>query len=223
VPDPQAADYIASLPEVETARLPRGALFLANDRLYQVVETGGGGYHKAREWRKGENTDVALVPGSFLGRTLPLVRRGRLLPVYRSRLELTEDDRPTCFVFPTETLALDAAYLDVTLIQSSGAYVRNEGGDPAFSVTDGVHAFRLYYYRQTVHGRLSDLSSLQTRPLPFTPRPHTDGPGYWRLLPSWTDKSTIVDDAHRTMTMPKPSFDGEDTVPTQVRPPDPPR
>jgi len=223
VPDPQTTAYIASLPEVDTARLPRGAIFLANDRLYQVVETGSGGYHKAREWRKNEDTDVALILGSFLSRTLPLVRRGRLLPVYRSRLELTQDDRPTCFVFPTETLALDAAYLDVTLIQSSGAYVRNEGSDPAFSVTDGVHVFRLYYYRQSVRGRLSDLSSLQARPLQFTPRPHTEGPGYWRLLSSWTEISSAADAAQRTMTIPRPSFDGEDTVPTPVPPPDPPR
>jgi hypothetical protein len=223
VPDPQTTAYIASLPEVDTARLPRGAIFLANDRLYQVVETGSSGYHKARECRKNEDTDVALIPGSFLSRTLPLIRRGRLLPVYRTRLELTQDDRPPCFVFPTETLALDAAYLDVTLIQSSGAYVRNEGSDPAFSVTDGVHVFRLYYYRQSVRGRLSDLSGLQARPLQFTPRPHTEGPGYWRLLSSWAETSSAADAAQRTMTIPRPSFDGEDTVPTPVPPPDLPR
>ena len=223
MPDPQIEDYIASLPEVETSRLPRGAIFLANDRLYQVVETGGGGYHKAREWRKGEQTDVALIPGSFLSKRLPLVRRGRVLPVYRSRLDLTEDDRPTCYVFPTERLALDAAYLDVTLIQSSGAYVRNEGSEPAFSVTDGVHVFRLYYYRQSAHGRPADLSSLQARPLLFTPRPHTEGPGYWRLLPSWTETASAADAAHRTLTMPKPSFDSEAPPPTPTRPPDLPR
>jgi hypothetical protein len=185
--DPKTAEYIAGLPEVETARLPKGTLFYAQERIYQVVETSGGGYHKAREWRQTESTDVALIPGSFPSRFLPLVKCGRLLPVYRNRLELTHDDQPTCFVFPTESLALDAAYLDVALIQSPGAYVRNQGHDPSFAVTDGVHVFRLFYYRQSSQGRKSDLSGLQVRPLPFTPRLHTEGPGYWRLLSSWTE------------------------------------
>jgi hypothetical protein len=185
--DPVAAEYIAGLPEVETARLPKGTLFYAQERIYQVVETGSSGYHKAREWRQTEVTDVALIPGSFPSKYLPLVKRGKLLPVYRTRLELTFDDQPTCFVFPTESLALDAAYFDVALIQSPGAYVRNQGHDPAFAVTDGVHVFRLYYYRQSARGRKTDLSSLRVRPLLFTPHPHTAGPGYWRLLPSWTE------------------------------------
>jgi hypothetical protein len=185
--DPEAAEYIAGLPEVETARLPKGTLFYAQERIYQVIETGGSGYHKAREWRQTESTDVALVAGSFPSRFLPLVKYGKLLPVYRTRLELTHDEQPTCFVFPTESLALDAAYLDVALIQSPGAYVRNQGHDPSFAVTDGVHVFRLYFYRQSSQGRKSDLSMLLVRPLPFTPRPHTEGPRYWRLLASWTE------------------------------------
>ena len=191
--DEHRADYIASLPEIETARIPQGTLFWANDLIYQVIETGTGGYHKARQWRKGENTDVALIPGSFPSKFLPLIRHGRLLPVYRSRLELTHNDEATCFVFPTETLALDAAYLDVALIQSASAYVRNQGHDPAFAVTDGVHVFRLYYYRVSDHGRKTDLSSLQARPLPFKPQLHTTGPGYWRLLSSWTETAPIPD------------------------------
>lgn len=193
MPDPNMTDYIAGLPEVDTARLPKGTLFYAQNNVYQVIETGNGGYHKARVWRRTEETDVALVPGSFPSKYLPLIKRGRLLPVYRTRLELTDDDQPACFVFPTESLALDAAYLDVALVQSPGAYVRNQGHDPAFAVTDGVHAFRLYYYRQSPHGRKSDLSGLQTRPLFFTPRPHTDGPGYWRLLPTWTETVPDLD------------------------------
>jgi hypothetical protein len=185
--DSQTAEYVASLPEVDTSRLPKGTLFLAHGHIYQVIETGAAGYHKAREWRQPESTDVALIPGSFPSKYLPLVKQGHLLPVYRSRLELTYDNQASCFVFPTETLALDAAYLDVSLIQSSGAYVRNHGREPAFAVTDGVHVFRLYYYRQSLHGRQTDLSSLQARPLAFIPQPHTEGPKYWRLLPSWTE------------------------------------
>ena len=185
--DSKSADYIASLPEVDTSRLPQGTLFLAQNRIYQVIETGSGGFHKARQWRKTEETDVALIPGSFPSRYLPLIKQGKLLPVYRSRLELTEGDQATCYVFPAENLALDAAYLDVALIQSPGAYVRNQGNDPAFAVTDGVHVFRLYYYRQSHNGAKTDLSSLQVRPLPFKPRLYSDGPAYWRLLPSWTE------------------------------------
>lgn len=187
VTDPKVSAYLDSLPDVDTSRLLQNTLFWAQNRIYQVIETGAGGFHKAREWRKTESTDVALIPGSFPAKHLPLVKRGRVLPVYHSRLDLTDGDQPTCFVFPTETLALDAAYLDVALIQSAGAYVRNQGHDPAFAVTDGVHVFRLYYYRVSLHGRKADLSSLQVRPLPFQPRPHIDGPAHWRLLPSWTE------------------------------------
>jgi hypothetical protein len=219
--DPKMAEYIAGLPEVETARLPKGTLFHAQGRIYQVIETGSGGYHKAREWRQPETTDVALIPGSFFSKYLPLVKRGKLLPVYRTRLELTNDDQPTCFVFPTESLALDAAYLDVALIQAPGAYVRNQGHDPSFAVTDGVHVFRLYYYRQSSRGRKTDLSGLQVRPLGFTPRPHTEGPGYWRLLSSWTE---IIPNFEITQPM-KPIrnslADGDPTLPhiSAVEPP----
>ena len=218
VTDPVTKAYIARLPEVETARLPVGTLFLANGRIYKVIETGAGGFHKAREWRKTEETDVALIPGSFPSRYLPLVARGRLLPVYRTRLELTDKQQPSCYVFPTETLALDAAYLDVELIQSKGAYVRNHGEEPAFAVTDGVHVFRLYYYRQSATQRKTDLSSLEVRPLPFTPRPHTDGPGYWRLLPTWT---VTLPNFDTTLNIRRPSFDAGDTLPhISVQPPE---
>jgi hypothetical protein len=193
VVDLTPADFLANLPEIDTARMPQGTLFWAQGRIYQVIETGSGGFHKARAWRQSEATDVALIPGSLPAKYLPVIKRGKLLPVYRSRLELTADDQPGCFVFPMETLALDAAYLDVALVQSPGAYVRNQGHDPAFAVTDGVHVFRLYYYRQSLHGRKTDLSSLGVRPLPFVPRPHTEGPAYWHLLPAWTETLPGVD------------------------------
>lgn len=185
--------YLNSLPEVETSRLPQDTLFWAQDRIYQVTETGAGGFHKAREWRKTEKTDVALIPGSFPARFLPLVARGKLLPVYRSRQELTDNDQPTCFVFPTESLALSAAALDVALIHSGGAYVRNHAEEPAFAATDGVHVFRLYYFRTSATGRKTNLSKLEVRPLPFVPKAHTKGPGYWRLLPGWMDTPTDLD------------------------------
>src|SRR5947209_1295725 len=167
--------YIASLPEVETARLPRGTLFVANGLVYQVTETGAGGFSKARQWRRDESTDVALIPGSFLTKYVPLVRSGRLLPVYRSRTELTDNGQTRCFVFPTESLALDAAYLDVALIMSAGAYVRNHNHEPAFAVTDGVHIFRLYYYVQSVHGRPTSIDSTTLQYTRCELRPTTEG------------------------------------------------
>jgi len=42
--------------------MPTGTLFIANGLIYQVVETAGGGFAKARQWRRDESTDVALVP-----------------------------------------------------------------------------------------------------------------------------------------------------------------
>ena len=197
--DQRTLAYIASLPEVETARLLQGTLFWAEGRIYQVTEVAAGGFHKAREWRHTESTEVALIPGSFPARHLPLVRTGRLLPIYHNRLELTDRDQLSCFVFPTENLALDAAYLDVALVQQSGVYVRNQGQDPAFAATDGVHVFRLYYYRQSNSGRASDLSRLSVRPLPYRPQPHSAGPGYWRLLPTWTE---IIPNHDVTQQMP---------------------
>ncbi len=185
--------YLNSLPEVETSRLPQGTLFWAQGRIYQVTETGAGGFHKAREWRKTEKTDVALIPGSFPARFLPLVAQGKLLPVYRSRQELTNNDQPSCFIFPTESLALSAATLDVALIHSGGAYVRNHAEEPAFAATDGVHVFRLYYFRTSASGRKTNLSRLEVRPLPFTLRVHTEGPGYWQLLPGWMDTPSDLD------------------------------
>jgi hypothetical protein len=182
-----AEAYIATLPEVETARLPRGALFVANGLIYQVTEAGAGGFSKARQWRRDESTDVALIPGSFLTKYMPLVRTGRLLPVYRSRSELTDGGQTRCFVFPSENLALDAAYLDVALIMSAGAYVRNHNHEPAFAVTDGVHIFRLYYYVRSVHGRPTTIASATLEYPRCDLRPHTEGPAYWRVLPDWQD------------------------------------
>ncbi len=185
--DKRAQAYADNLPEVETSRLPLGTLFLAQGRIYQVTETSAGGFHKAREWRKTERTDVALVPGSFPSRFLPLIRRGRVLPVYRSRQELTDDNQLLCFVFPTETLALEAAELDVALVQSGGVYVRAHGDEPAFAATDGVHNYRLYYYRQSAAGQRTKLTRLENRPTRFTIKPHTEGPEYWRLLSRWVE------------------------------------
>jgi hypothetical protein len=196
---PEVAAYIAELPEVRTSRLPEGALFWADGAIYQVSEVDARGYQKARLWRHQEHREVALVPGSLLARHLPVVQRGRVLPVYRSQNDLLEDGNSSVFVFPTETLALDAAYLDVALIQRSGPYVRQQEALPAFAVTDGIHLFRLYYYRESAHGRPTDLSSLRDRRAGFRPRAHTEGPGYWRLLPSWTEHTRQLDTTQQSL------------------------
>src|SRR5262249_47703492 len=105
---------------------------------------------------------------------------GRMLPVYRSRKELLASGQTTGFVFPTETLAKDAAYLDVSLILTAGAYVRAQGQEPAFAITDGVQVFRLYYHGASAIGRVVENPHCELRM-------HTDGPAYWRLLPTWKE------------------------------------
>src|SRR5258708_13388851 len=103
------------------------------------------GYSKARQWRRDESTDVALVPNSFLTKRLPLVKMGRILPVYRRRTELLqdgkEDGQMRGFIFPTETLAKDAAYLDVALIINAGPYVPNPNHDPPSPLPTGPHLY----------------------------------------------------------------------------------
>lgn len=196
---PQTAAYLAELPEVRTSRLPEGALFWADGAIYEVSAVDARGYQKARLWRGTEHQEVALVPGSLLSRHLPVIERGRVLPVYRSQQDLLEDDDCSCFVFPSETLAMDAAYLDVALIQRRGPYVRQQEMLPAFAVTDGIHLFRLYYFRESARGRPTDLSSLRDRSARFRPRAHTEGPGYWRLLPSWTEHTRQLDTTQQSL------------------------
>jgi hypothetical protein len=213
-----AAAYLASLPEVETVRMPTGTLFVANGSIYQVVETTGGGFSKARQWRRDESTDVALVPGSFLTKTLPLVKTGRILPVYRSRVELTDNGQPTGFIFPTETLAKDAAYLDTALIMSAGAYVRNHHQEPGFAATDGTQIFRLYYFVRSAHGRPTHLTSNIVENPHCELVPHTEGPLYWRLLSSWKDAFPLSKATQHSMSSVKDlhSLDLTDPTITQV-------
>ncbi|MCZ2096800.1 MAG: hypothetical protein AAGU78_01815 [Chloroflexota bacterium] len=197
--EPQTAAYLAELPEVRTSRLPRGALFWANGSIYEVSAVDARGFQKARLWRQAEHTEVALVPGSLLSRHLPVVAQGRALPVYHSQNDLLDAGECSCYVFPTEMLALDAAYLDAALILRSGPYVRQQEAVPAFALTDGIHLFRLYYFRQSTHGRPTDLSSLRDRSAGFRPRPHTEGPGFWRLLPSWTEQTNQFDTTQQSL------------------------
>ncbi|MEP7285149.1 MAG: hypothetical protein ABI947_05200, partial [Chloroflexota bacterium] len=152
-----------------------------------VTEVGSGGYAKARQWRRDESTDVALIPNSFLTKTLPLVRKGRILPVYRSRIELTDEGKPRGYLFPTEALAKNAAYLDEALIISAGAYVRNHNQEPGFALTDGSQIFRLYYYMKSDQGRTTHLTSRVVENPHCELHPHTEGDRYWRLLPGWQE------------------------------------
>ena len=185
--------YLASLPEVETARLPMYTLFAANQRIYQVVEIGAGGFHKGREWRKGEDTDIALISGSLLANFLPVVLRGRLLPIYPSREDLLDRGEPISFLFPDERQALDVAYLDAALVRSGDVYVRNHGRKPAFALTDGVRVFRTYYYSRSNSGQsIVDRDTATAKTIQF--KPFTRGPMYWRLLGSWPQTPFWGDD-----------------------------
>ncbi len=184
--------FLASLPEVETARLPQGTLFTSKQRIYQVIETRAGGFHKARQWRTSEETDTALVPGSFMANFLPLIARARLLPIFPTRTDLLYNNEPLYYLFLDESQALDAAYLDVALVQSGDAYIRNHDREPAFAATDGVHVYRLYYYSRSISGRSTFDSFAKAKTLQFVPC--SRGPMYWRLLTTWRDGATFADD-----------------------------
>lgn len=185
--------FLNSLPEVETGRLPLWTMFTANLRIYQVTEVRAGGFHKAREWRKGEETEVALIPGTFLANFLPVVARGRLLPIYPDRNALLEQGEWVSYLFSDERKALDAAYLDSSLVRSGDVYVRNHGRRPAFALTDGVHVFRTYYYSRTTDGQpVIDDDAAMAKTVQF--RPCNRGPVYWRLLPSWQSSPGGSDD-----------------------------
>lgn len=188
--------YVLTLPLVQTSRLPVGTMFWAKEKLYQVIETGAKGFHKARQWRQGEETEAALVPGSYLANFLPVIDRGRLLPIYPNRQELLEQGQAVHYLFANERLALDAAYLDVALVQGGGVYVRNHGREPAFAATDGAHIFRLYYYSRSVRGNLVDAGAAR-QTLQFRMSVH--GPEYWRLLDSWDETAFWSDDTIQRM------------------------
>jgi hypothetical protein len=184
-PQNQLQAFIQTLPEVETARLPVGTLFTTQGRIYQVIEARPGGFHKARQWRSHEDTDVVLVAGSFLTNFLPLVTRGHLLPIYPTRDHLLERGEVMTYLFPEEKQALDAAYLDTALVKSGDVYVRNHGRKPGFAITDGARLFRTYFYSRAVHNTTVDEDITTATTIQF--RPCTRGPLYWRLLPTWQD------------------------------------
>lgn len=177
--------YLTSLPLQDTASLPLGAIFWAN-HLYEVVEVDMEGYSRARQWRKDQHSDVALIPNSSLAHRLPLIVRGRILPVFATREALLNELRqPISFVFPDEQLAIDAAYLDVGLCgKSSGLYLRRHTAFPAFEVTNGLIVLRSYFFMRTKANFDTNLTELKAR-LQNRLIPHTFGAPYWRLLSSW--------------------------------------
>lgn len=180
--------YLKTLAFVMTELMPVGALFYARPAIYEVLEVDPRGhYSRARQWRGGENTEVALVQGSTLAKRLPLVEQGYLLPPIPSREDLLLAGHFQAFVFPNEQNALDAAYLDAALCgKSSGLYPRRYDRYPAFELTNGMFVGRRYYFSQTNEGLETKLADLKTRlKQDFTP--HSEGPIYWRLLSSWTE------------------------------------
>lgn len=191
-------DYLALLPVVQTATLPLGALFWAENRIYEVVQVDGNGYNKARQWRKDEKTDVALVPNTPLAQRMRVIAKGQLIPPIRSRNEFLKDGRYQSYVFPIEQNALDAAYLDTALLgRGSGIYVRRRDRYPAFEITNGVLVLRCYYFMRTNQGIDTTLADIKHR-LSEELISHRQGPMYWRLLPSW-DESPY--DLNQTVAM----------------------
>jgi hypothetical protein len=191
--------YLQKLPEAPTARMPKGTLFVANRLIYEVIEVSTTGFSRARQWRRDESTDAALTPNSFLTRTLPLIDRGRMLPIYRSRTELTNSGQVRGFIFPTEALARDSAYLDTALVVGGSAYVRNHNQEPAFAVTDGVQIYRLYYYVTSDHGRPTHMIGNFVENPRCELRPHTEGSEYWRLLSTWKEQFPSARDTIMSM------------------------
>lgn len=179
--------YLDTLPTVMTATLTKGALFWANDAIYEVIEVDNENRNRARRWGGKESTDVALVLGSSLGRTLPTLPQGKHIPAYRIREDLLINGRYASFVFPTEQLALDSANMDIKLCgESSGLYVRRLERHPGFEATNGMVILRRYYYTRTTVGMDTNLRELKTR-LEDQLIPHIQGPMAWHLLPTWDD------------------------------------
>lgn len=181
------SSYLNTLPLVKTASLPMGVLFVADDKIYEVTDIQGDTYRKAREWRKDESTEVALVSNSSLARQLPVIEQGRLLPPIKSRSDLLQNGRYIIFIFPTEQNAIDCAYLDVALCgANSGLYVRRVERDPAVEATNGAAVFRRYYYSRTAQGLNTNLADIKPR-LGDPITTHREGPLYWRFLTSWDE------------------------------------
>jgi len=220
----RAEEYLMQLSVVKTTTLPRGALFVADiGKLYQVVDAGQHGEHKARLWRHGEHTEVALDGKSGLARRLPTVEHGRQIPPFTSRDDLMDNRRPLLYAFRREQTAMEAALIDVALCgERSGLYTRRNEQYPCFEVTNGSLLFRQYFFMETDQGNKTNLADLK-HGLNFPLRPHLDGPAYWRLLPSW--ETNPVYDTSQTIAMRPidtgslPELPGwnDDTLPNQKK------
>jgi plasmid segregation protein ParM len=175
---------------IRTESLAEGALFVSPDGvLYKVVMAERAGFRKAEPWpgsalnHSGDaRQPVALVPGSLLARNYPVVTEGRPLPVL-SRADFLRDGHPTHFVFPEESLARLAAWLDVALAPRSGLAVSKER--QRWLLSDGHHDFRVYHYLVDRLGLEIDLGARFAKE-GIEAQPCERGPRYWRYLPGWT-------------------------------------
>jgi hypothetical protein len=201
------SNYLTKLPVVKTASLAVGVLFIANGKIYEVTEVQGDTYRKARQWRRDESTEVALVSDSTLARQLPVIEQGHLLPPTKSRNDLLQNGRYIIFIFPTEQNAIDCAYLDVALCgPNSGLFVRRVQHNPAVEATNGAAVFRRYYYSRTTQGLSTNLADIKPR-LGDPITTHKEGPFYWRFLPNWDEGPY---DNTKTLSMRPVSFSQED-------------
>ncbi len=186
---------IDALPEpVFTESLPEGVLFVSSDGiLYQVVLAEGAGFRKAEPWPwstsrvpSEHRQPVALVSGSFLARSYPLVEKGRRLPTLTRSAFIDGAGQPAHFAFPDEQLAKLAAQLDETLTPQSGltAYPEHQ----RWVLGDGQHVFRVYHYAVGSTGTTIDLAERAAREH-VKIRDGSKGPVYWQYIPGW-DKAT---------------------------------
>jgi plasmid segregation protein ParM len=167
--------------KVPTRSLPEGALFVADDGvIYQVVLAGSAGFRKAKRWGGSDKEAVALVPDSPLAYHYPVIEFGVPLPRPRRSDLTTPDGQTSHYVFPNEEMARTAAYLDETLAWQSGCMARQE--TDRWTLTDGMHQFRVYHYEKTGTGLAIDLA-LRFEAENIAAAPYSEGPDYWAFLP----------------------------------------
>lgn len=181
---------------VFTESLPEGVLFVSPDGvLYQVVLAERAGFRKAEQWpwstsrvASEHRQPVALVAGSFLARSYPVVEKGRRLPTLTRSAFIDSDGQPAQFVFPDEPLAKLAAQLDETLTPQSGltAYPENQ----RWVLGDGHHVFRVYHYAVSSTGLSIDLAERYAQEH-ITVWDCSQGPVYWQYIPGWNKSASM--------------------------------
>jgi len=66
---------------------------------------------------------------------------------------------------------------------------------------------------------MTNLASLRNSDRPFKPQPHTEGPVYWRLLPSWTEITRSPDVTQEGLPVVRGDDTLDETIPNTPVPP----